>query len=452
MKQFRDRLFTGRSLFLWVVLLFLALAAYRLLHVSPFAASYDIANFALAVGQYDLADLRPHFPGYPFFILVATVLPLDPVLSLGTVSTIGFASSIIPAYLLLKRSAYDPLALLQAVAFNLIASIVVISATGMSDGLALGLLVWFAWSVEQARLGKRRFLPYILFGLLMATRLSYAPVGIILLFLLFQKRKDGWQLVSELSVLVLAQLAWLLPVAFSTGGPLTFARLALSFVDGHFSDWGGSAATDAEPLVGRLSLVLKQIFWHGFAFGSMIGLLGLAFLAQRPGRIERWWGVTAATYFAWALLAQNIDKPRHLLPLVLILAFYLLRRPALPVALFALTQFYLGLALVEQAKQPPATIQLADWISEELPRGATVFTDEEARQFSFSRPEARIVPVASLSKWKAEPKGRDSYVTGRLLERLREQGAKIDVERVASFRSDPRFEPEDASAVLYRLK
>ena len=249
----------GRSLFFMCVALIFVCTAGRLYLVSPFVASYDIANFTLAVGQYDLANLQPHFPGYPFFILLATGLArlgLEPVRALGIVSMLGFTSGLVPLYLLFKRRRFDTVRLLAAFTVVSTASLVVLSATGMSDGLALGVLCWFVWSVERARQGQFRLLPYLLFGLLMATRLSYAPFGIILLFLLWQSRRDAWQFVSETAVLLLAQLAWLLPVAFSVGGPASFAQLSLSFVTGHFGL--GRDGTNGSSLAARTTWINNQ--------------------------------------------------------------------------------------------------------------------------------------------------------------------------------------------------
>ncbi|OIN67486.1 hypothetical protein BLD48_04545 [Exiguobacterium sp. KRL4] len=446
----------GRSLFFMCVVLILGCLAGRLYWVSPYVASYDIANFTLAVGQYDLANLQPHFPGYPFFILLATGLArlgLDPVRALGVVSTLGFASGLVPLYLLFKRHPFDTVRLLAAFTVVSTASLVVLSATGMSDGLALGVLCWFVWSVERARQDHFRLLPYILFGLLMATRLSYAPFGIVLLFLLWQVRRDTWQVVSEIAVLLLAQLAWLLPVAFSVGGPASFAQLSLSFVTGHFSDWGGTAQTDEATLLERLGLTLKQIVWHGLGFATWIGLgSGLFLFCQRFRSFPLWWSVTGTGYFLWGWFAQNIDKPRHVLPLVLLLVVLLVRRLSVRwLVPFLCIQLVIGsIALYQQATTKTATIQLAEAITA-LPASATIFTDEEERQFLMTRPDATIVPIGSVSKWRAEPKSQEVYLTGRLLERLRATDVPIEVTEVFSFTSDPRFEPEDAEARLYRM-
>lgn len=446
----------GRSLFFMVVVLIFVSTAGRLYLVSPFVASYDIANFTLAVGQYDLANLQPHFPGYPFFILLATGLArlgLEPVRALGIVSMLGFTSGLVPLYLLFKRRRFDTVRLLAAFTVVSTASLVVLSATGMSDGLALGVLCWFVWSVERARQGHFRLLPYLLFGLLMATRLSYAPFGIVLLFLLWQVRRDAWQVVSEMAVLLLAQLAWLLPVAFSVGGPASFAQLSLSFVTGHFSDWGGTAQTDEATLLERLGLTIKQIVWHGLGFATWIGLgSGLFLFCQRLRSFPLWWSVTGTGYFLWVWVAQNIDKPRHVLPLVLLLVVLLVRRLSVRwLVPFLCIQLLIGsIALYQQATTKPATIQLAQAITG-LPASATIFTDEEERQFLMARPDATIVPIGSVSKWRAEPKSQEVYLTGRLLKRLQAADVPIEVTEVFRFTSDPQFEPEDAEAQLYRM-
>nr|WP_232467183.1 hypothetical protein [Anoxybacillus flavithermus] len=37
-------------------------------YASPFAATWDEVDFALALDRYDLLAMQPHFPGYPYFI------------------------------------------------------------------------------------------------------------------------------------------------------------------------------------------------------------------------------------------------------------------------------------------------------------------------------------------------------------------------------------------------
>ena len=46
-------------------------SVYSLLHISPFAASWDEVDFVLALDRFDLLAMQPHFPGYPYFVLGA---------------------------------------------------------------------------------------------------------------------------------------------------------------------------------------------------------------------------------------------------------------------------------------------------------------------------------------------------------------------------------------------
>jgi hypothetical protein len=59
----------------WIVLaiVFAAVAATRFYALSHSLADWDEALFCLAVGKYDVADERPHAPGYPLFIAAAKV-------------------------------------------------------------------------------------------------------------------------------------------------------------------------------------------------------------------------------------------------------------------------------------------------------------------------------------------------------------------------------------------
>ncbi len=51
-----------------IIVLFTVCASY-FVYASPFAATWDEVDFALALDRYDLLAMQPHFPGYPYFIL-----------------------------------------------------------------------------------------------------------------------------------------------------------------------------------------------------------------------------------------------------------------------------------------------------------------------------------------------------------------------------------------------
>src|SRR6185369_13183340 len=86
-----------------LALIFLAL---HLPYLSASLEDLDSVNFALGVGDYDVARHQPHPPGYPVFILIAkavrTVTPSAPV-ALALVSIVGGTLGILAMAALFRR-------------------------------------------------------------------------------------------------------------------------------------------------------------------------------------------------------------------------------------------------------------------------------------------------------------------------------------------------------------
>ncbi|TXK86803.1 nucleoporin-interacting protein, partial [Parageobacillus sp. SY1] len=63
MKHFlgNNRLLSYFSLVILLCLFFV-----EIYYASPYAATWDQVDFALALDRYDLLAMQPHFPGYPY--------------------------------------------------------------------------------------------------------------------------------------------------------------------------------------------------------------------------------------------------------------------------------------------------------------------------------------------------------------------------------------------------
>lgn len=98
----------------------------RFLAISKSLWDWDEALFVLAVREYDVAAFHPHPPGFPLFIAVAKLLPLEPFRALQTIAVVS-SLFVFPAAFFLARE-------LRANAFVATAS-----------GLVLALMpnVWF---------------------------------------------------------------------------------------------------------------------------------------------------------------------------------------------------------------------------------------------------------------------------------------------------------------------
>ena len=93
---------TPRQRAVWLALAVLV-AATRWLALSKTLWDWDEALFALAVQDYDVSAYHPQPPGFPLFIALAKLIPLDPFHAL---QTIAFGSSlfVFPAMFLLARA------------------------------------------------------------------------------------------------------------------------------------------------------------------------------------------------------------------------------------------------------------------------------------------------------------------------------------------------------------
>ncbi|QHW32547.1 hypothetical protein GZH47_18170 [Paenibacillus rhizovicinus] len=339
-------------------------AAYCWAHRSPFAASWDEVDFVLALDRFDLLAMQPHFPGYPYFVMGAMAMRRfvgDPVRAYESLNIVLGAAAAFPIWRLSRRR-LSPLWSLVVVLLVLTSPYLWLqSVRPMSEAAGIAVLWWYLWTWQRAmerRSWERMALALFLFGLLMGVRLSFAPFGLGLLWLFGLgaadwrlARKRVWPRLALFVVLAGAfQLLWLGALVLSEGNVRGFLKLAAAFTEGHFSQWGGGVASAADdmPFAERaLRFAGDNVLWTGmFArstalFAAAAGLLfaavlsagaalrsprGSASAGSRPAARAAAWlrrpglpvalAALAGAYGAWALLAQNIDKPRHITPLI----------------------------------------------------------------------------------------------------------------------------------------
>jgi hypothetical protein len=480
-------------------LLTAALCVLRIGYASPYAASWDAVDFALALQRFDLLAMQPHFPGYPYFVLAGkALLPWfggDAVLALSAVGALAYATAVVPMYGLVRTTlppwpAAGVAALLQSASYLGLAA-----AMPMSEAMAVALLWWFFWSVQAAWNAPRysvRLLAPILFGLLMGVRLSYAAFGLLLLPLLWREwtgrsrpestNKLRLRAVLFLAAALLSQLLWVGALVVTEGSLNGFLQLGLEFANGHFTDWGGAATADTSPAlpVRFVRLVFYNLLWTGVCGGSVWNAIAIAVVTliwfwsryrhgrtrvQLPLPASLGWGLAAcAAYLLWALFAQNIDKPRHILPLIGPLlwiggvALYRLRQ-AYPVAaigtlLFA-SQLLSGILLLYTLHtEPPATVAMHRYLAEREDEAFLLYTWEETRTLQYLGAEyahKRVYTYALAEEERRVRPDRRVYVTSKVVEGFERQG--VDVEStfrpVASFTSNGIIEPVYAEVVLY---
>lgn len=543
---------------LWPLLAVLAAAswaAFSWAHRSPFAASWDEVDFTLALDRFDLLAMQPHFPGYPYFVMGAMamrrLLGGDAVQAYEALNIVLGASSIYPIWRLARRR-LSPMWTLFAVLLILTSPYLWLqSARPMSEAAGIAVLWWYLWGWQRAmerRTWGRIVAALFLFGLLMGVRLSFAPFGLGALWVFGlavadwrRERLVVWPRLVMFGLLAAGfQLLWVSGLALSEGGVRGFVQLAVAFTEGHFSQWGGGVASAAEKMsfaARALRFAGDNLLWTGmfarsaavFAAAAMLLLAAVLSAGARPRPLRGSAGARASArtamracaawlrrpglpgalaalagaYGAWALLAQNIDKPRHVTPLIgvtwLLLALLCAAappaRPAAPPspagpgeeaaapqrrtapaqpgvgnplrgeairralgtagALIAAGAIALQAArgsglVARQAAEPPAVYQLAQGLRELAAANPNkrfvVYTYEETRVLDYLRTPVANRRIETYDYFIADVRADPSatiLLTDHVLQGFEAQVGSLrnKVRRIATYSSEPLFEP-----------
>ncbi|MDQ0872402.1 hypothetical protein QFZ77_001061 [Paenibacillus sp. V4I3] len=481
-----------------------------IVYASPFARTWDEVDFTLALHRYDLLAMQPHFPGYPYFILGGWFINQwmnNPVKALSVFNTLAALSSALPMFLLANRLTGSGMKSLLLPALVLSSPYIwLMSSRPMSECAGMALLWWFLWSIRFAmdRPGSllRHGLVLLMFGFLMGTRLSFFPYGLALVPLwhgIWQYGARGWRRWLRLGCSALTalwfQLLWIAGLVLSEGTLAGFWKLSVAFVEGHFSEWGGGVISTPIPLGERI----YQLIGHNLLGSALLGgsvFIGLwlviivvaAFIGRRfvsvsvQGNENRryifWLVGCAVLYTLWALFGQNIEKPRHIAPVVapiLLLMFAFIIRTAeglrtsthrtrllriAPTSLYALLISLITIQVVygaqlqkRQAVEEPAVYQLHDYVSS-LQGPLLLFTWEETRVLQYLQADydhQRIYTYEYFQAVAGANSERRVLLTDHVVQGFAQQGKSVKehVKQLAEFKSDALFDPAYAHVILY---
>lgn len=472
----------------YMIFLFILIYVSRFLFPVPYAGSWDIVDFALGVQQFDLLEMQPHFPGYPYFILGGMIFNLwlnDPIKSLTFFNSMMMAMSAVPIFLLARQHFSLKMSVIVMVSVQSLSYYSVLSTQPMSEASAIAVLWWYLWSLNRANHHSKLFikcLPGFLFGLLMGIRLSYLVFGIGLLWVWYQEwnqKHNLNHLFIQVGTAVFFQFIWIYSLIASLGGLNSFYKIALSFVKGHFNDWGGTIATSEQSLIVRIyQLFFENLLWTAtFSQSWLVAIFFISLFIYCLVDLYRYRSITfknfeillvilVISYFLWVLFAQNIEKPRHIAPLVSII-FYLLLvvffhtreslRKVIFIVIFCTVQIGFGIYIVQkQYIEIPAVYQLADVLSNETD-DIIIYTWEETRVFEYLQVPFSHKKIQTyetfLQDIKAQ-KGKRILLTDHVVKGFIAQGASIkdQIKMIGSFRSTPLYEPVYNQIVLYEWK
>ncbi len=278
-------------------------------------------------------------------------------------------------------------------------------------------------------------------ALALGTRASYWPLAAS--FAVVAATVPARRAVLAGAVVGLA--AWSIPFV-AIVHPRALVALGRTHLLGHFTNWGGSIATQPDvPL--RLWCFSRGLFYDGlFAHAAALAaaaILAIAFarvrLAPRAWRLAL---VVVVPYAAWVLVGQNVvEQPRHLLPLATLgcvaLGAGLARRPAAAIAT-------VGVALAAslplawaRAHTLPAAAQAARWTAAAFPQASdvAVFGGRSLRFFDELAPGIVTRPRTWLSEVDVELERLDRLPHHILIT----SEVELDAERAARVSDGPTF-------------
>lgn len=484
-----------------LVILMAFIFYWRLTNSPSFARSWDEVDFALALDHFDMLAMQPHFPGYPYFILGGmlfhSLIP-DPIKSLAVFNIVITLLSCIPVYLLGRRKFSPLMSGVLTLFVNSASYLWIISVSPMSEALAISILWWFLWSIRRAlenRALRFRILPLFFYSLLLGTRLSFFPFGLAMIFVWFQdfrhRRKGdnffGW-IVIQICTAVVFQLIWVAALAAGEGGIKGLISLSVGFIEGHFNQWGGAITSASYPFWHRLTVLLfDNFFWTGLAGRSVLAALALGVLVgiafYKMFNLKKMTNVSFSYnllltvllifYFIWALVGQNIDKPRHISPMIGIFCFLLFdvlvqkdnfncrtrssHRQNLIIMMVLLVtgvQLHHGAVLVKRhAIEEPAAYKLSREL-EKINSPFIIYTWEEARIMDYLKVNYTHKRIFTYDLFLQEVKIRKNQrilLTNFVLAGFEKQAGSLQekVTQIAVFQSDSLFDPVYHKIILY---
>ncbi len=354
----------------------------------------DSLRFALSLIDYNLEELRPHFPGYPVFCIVCKFIYYFTNSVKYTFSIIGGLSTFIIIYYSIKINRIlfsdNKLILLLLIFFNPL--LWNLSNRYMSDifGLAIIMINFYYLINLKNNYSEINIVKcVVLTGLLIGVRVSFLPFIIPLyLFILNKIRKK--LIFKILFYFSFSVLIWLVPLIAITGLD-NFLNIAQNHINGHFNKWGGGILSSNASYYTRIIKIFESIWADGLGgwwFGRnwitfLSGIFNLIFIFSALKKVKKEFIkiehiqliLCLLTYLIWVFLFQNIVyKPRHVIifiPFVLLIInsgiFGILRWSK--VNKFLISIYFLSLIFITsflnwQHSQPSAIYQIKKYLFE----------------------------------------------------------------------------------------
>jgi len=493
-----------------VALLGTAYVVTRVVAMQPYIGDLDATNFALALRDFDMVRYQPHFPGYPLYILLARIFhslgapapaALElPALVVGLPATLAFYAA---CRNLIGRARARLAAMLWIVTPGLWLAV----GQPRSDALGLALFVLAvaalsSWQRNPSDTGA--IVVGVWLGLGLGVRLSYLPIAASALAVLGYtawvgyprgRAERAWAgssraLTRAAFGTTIGVSLWLVPLAAVVGAS-DLARIATQFTAGHFSNWGGALGAAHAPALGpRLTMLGWSMVQHGLGAACAldipgvvlaavaIAVVGLAVACFVNGSAQRralaFSAAMGLPYLLAIIVAQNPEKPRHVLPLLPLLIVLLAaglpglestsrlwRRLATALAGLSMVAMAVqGAARAHTARHIPSpSFQLVSFVASSIePEGMALYGGEEVRLFAYYAPWVRAKragsPADILADLNAGLRPPRILVSSKVpgLFELGDAQPGVAIARLGTFMRDPLVAPHYATIHLYELE
>ena len=359
----------------------------------------DSLRFAMSAIEFDVLNNKPHFPGYPLFVVMLQCIHRlcnSVALSfsfLGVIATTGLWYALAELAKLFRIQGAFRVMFILLVCNPLIW---VMGNRYMPDLMGLCVLYWclvfLLRSLESEGGRSEARWPFFLgvaASVLCGIRLSYLPFLIPGIVLIRRPRQMFHAGLAFFAVSTFWIGVWIYDV-----GLTELIQLAKHDSRGHFTQWGGTVYSTEVSLSRRFMGLFESLFAHGFGMwmpgrSAWIllnsGILAVFFVSgswaawlhqkRHTSPVLLIWLACCFCYAAWAFFFQNITyKPRHILPLLIPVIFvlalgvqYVLQQRKWPCIrrwpeLIMSAYIFCGVQIGFQHIQPSAINQLRDYV------------------------------------------------------------------------------------------
>ena len=304
------------TLTVWITFVVWTVWAYWLFQYPLEFGHDDALFFARGIEHFSVVELSPHFPGYPGFIALASVVSLFETAEASVVLTSLLSAVVIPWLLVLlfleqTEKKYTSCSALFLITMTVTQPLLAAMAlSGLSDvtGLAFFIVSLIYCYRNQYTLSG------LLLGMMLACRPSFFPLAVGLLIaipLLICRQQRLFTAYSRgLLGIVLVGTPCLMFVLAKDG--VAYFEEGLRFTQGHFQIWGNTVASELPVWQQWLRTLTELYGWPVVALFTLSLLAGL--LLQRTRLLS----AIIVVYLGWILLAQNPDNLRHFAPALLL--------------------------------------------------------------------------------------------------------------------------------------